>query len=494
MTKDLLGRETFLNRLETIITKKSTENEGFSFAIDGKWGCGKSWILKELKKRLESKKYFVIHYNCWENEYYEEPLVAILSVIVDKLNDVQETIKGKAKKEKLKIAADFLIKVAAIIAKSKFGIDFPELNKAGKEAIDAESTPIIPADFDINQPLKSALTIVRNQLLELNNSSSEFKFKGVVIIVDELDRCLPEYAIKVMQRLHHICFNNIYDKYDLIQLAGINKNELLGSIAKTFGREFNLTQKYTPTENGAGVICYDNFEYSQIQFADYYFKKFFQLIIPVSNAEKEEDSFEIFDSFKDFFDFSDSKGKKILKSFLIDVLLQLPMRTVIDLIHLVQTAHQITIMDKSSNTKYNCRILCVEFIQALYSAVFKEGNPILTNNLNEKKLIRNGNYIYLQVPNLTNIDQIPNASRFTSALTRWSQCNFEIPKDQNGFRSRKPQYVLDAADCTSYILSFFNSRYNPNIEFLVTMKGKVPSIEKETSFFMSFRSTLKSLI
>ena len=28
--------------------------------------------------------------------------------------------------------------------------------------------------------------------------------KAVVIMVDELDRCLPEYTIKVSERLHHI--------------------------------------------------------------------------------------------------------------------------------------------------------------------------------------------------------------------------------------------------------------------------------------------------
>ena len=492
MTKDLLGREDFVNLLDTIITKKTTENEGFSFAIDGKWGCGKSWILKKIGKKLESKKYFVIHYNCWENEYYEEPLVAILSVIVDKLNGCQKAIKGKAKKEKLKIAADFLIKVAAIIAKHKFGIDFPELCEAGNDAVDTDKSPIIPADFDINQPLKSALEIVRKNLLELNNPSSEFKFEGVIIIVDELDRCLPEYAIKVMQRLHHICFNNESDKYDLIQLAGINKNELLGSIAKTFGREFNLTQKYTQIETGTGIISYDNFEYSQIQFADYYFKKFFQLIIPVSNGEKVEESFSILDSFKDFFDFGDAKGKKVLKKFLLDILSYLPMRTKIDLIHLVQTAHQITIMDNSLNTKYNCRILCVEFLYALCKAVFRIERPIITTVLDNKVIMKPG-CVYLQVPNLTNTDQILNANRFNSALARWSKSTYGMSNDNSLFqRSNKPTYELDAADCNSYILFFFYTRINT--EFRMEMKGQKPFLDMERSLVSHFRETLASLV
>ena len=53
MQQDLLGREPFVTLLDNIITQKISAHEGFSFAIDGKWGCGKSWIIKELEKKLE---------------------------------------------------------------------------------------------------------------------------------------------------------------------------------------------------------------------------------------------------------------------------------------------------------------------------------------------------------------------------------------------------------------------------------------------------------
>ena len=118
MQQDLLGREPFVTLLDNIITQKVSAHEGFSFAIDGKWGCGKSWILKELEKKLEEKKYFVIHYNCWENEYYDEPLVAILSVIIDKLNQTEKETKSKKRKQTIKIAVNFLAETASIVAKN----------------------------------------------------------------------------------------------------------------------------------------------------------------------------------------------------------------------------------------------------------------------------------------------------------------------------------------------------------------------------------------
>jgi hypothetical protein len=42
MPQDMLGRGPFVSLLENIIVQKTNTREGFSFAIDGKWGCGKS--------------------------------------------------------------------------------------------------------------------------------------------------------------------------------------------------------------------------------------------------------------------------------------------------------------------------------------------------------------------------------------------------------------------------------------------------------------------
>lgn len=71
--KDLLQREEYIKLLESLIDNKTQNHQGFSFAIDGSWGCGKSFILRMLEKSLDSKGYLVIHYNCWDNDFYKEP-------------------------------------------------------------------------------------------------------------------------------------------------------------------------------------------------------------------------------------------------------------------------------------------------------------------------------------------------------------------------------------------------------------------------------------
>ena len=39
-------------------------------------------------QNIKSEKTLIFHYNLWGNDFYDEPLVAILSVIIEKLNKV----------------------------------------------------------------------------------------------------------------------------------------------------------------------------------------------------------------------------------------------------------------------------------------------------------------------------------------------------------------------------------------------------------------------
>ena len=488
MPQDMLGRGPFVSLLENIIVQKTNTCEGFSFAIDGKWGCGKSWILKELEQKLELKNYLVIHYNCWENEYYEEPLVAILSVIIDKLNQLQENIPDKNKKDRIQIALKFFAEVISTILTNKFGIGFNDFFESGKKAIAADKTPAISKDFDKNQSLKDALAAVRENLLQLTNVLSESKdvFENVIIVVDELDRCLPEYAIKVMQRLHHICFDTTSDKYMFIQLAAINKSELLGSIAKTFGREFNLKQKYTAADTKPGSIVYENFDECQIQFGNYYFKKFFQMIIPVSNGEKIDNPLSLLEGFDKNFDEADTNGREYVERFFTEVLSFFPMRTKLELIHLIKTAHEITALDNSldKNLKYNT--LCIELIDGLCKSILKKGYPVIVHQQIQKET----HNLYLHIPQLTLIEGISNTLEFNQSFIKWSSSNCEERQYRfvgNTSFTKVYEYKLLVPE--SYVKAFYKPLKSTEIKNIGA--GPIPS---EVAFIEAFRKTLETLV
>ena len=232
--KDLLSRQPYLDLLKSIIINQKDNQTGYSFAIDGEWGCGKTWILTELENQLEEdpeNKYLIFHYNAWKNDFYDEPLVAILSVMIEKLNQVtsQKSLYEAAIDELLRqVSADLLTLVSGIV-KEATKIDAEKIirRKKGFFRRIKEHTKLSVKDINTLVPLQHTLQEVRNNLKKLSE-----KFH-IILIVDELDRCLPEYAIKVLERLHHVC-----NEMPVIQILAINKKNLADSISSVFGKNF----------------------------------------------------------------------------------------------------------------------------------------------------------------------------------------------------------------------------------------------------------------
>ncbi len=252
---DYLSRQPYLDLLKSIIANQKDNPIGYSFAIDGEWGSGKTWILQELEKQLleeKNNKYLIFHYNAWENDFYDEPLVAILSVMIEKLNHVtsQKSLYEAAIDELLRQASADLLTLVSGIVKEVTKIDAEKIIRRKKGFFHRikENTKLSAKGINTLVPLQHTLQEVRNNLKKLSE-----KFH-IILIVDELDRCLPEYAIKVLERFHHIC-----NEMPVIQILAINKKNLADSISSVFGKKFYNSQYLVELTN---------------QFAESYLQKF----------------------------------------------------------------------------------------------------------------------------------------------------------------------------------------------------------------------------
>lgn len=277
---DILNRQDYVDHIKNIIFTLSQNKKNCAFALNGEWGSGKTFVLNMLEEQIKDD-YLVIRYNAWENDFYEEPLIAILYTFANKLNELQKTdnlVKGLKKELLSKIANGFLSIVGQII-KTKTGVDVVELGKKGlkkakefKEQIkEAEDKEKIDTSFD----QKANLQVIKKQIVSgLKELAKECP---IVVLVDELDRCLPEYAIRVLERLHHI-FNGVED---LQVILSIDKDQLSNAVAKIYNlsnlkETTNKKQKYERTYN---------------DYIDSYFKKFFSFEIFLNEGNLDEEKF-----------------------------------------------------------------------------------------------------------------------------------------------------------------------------------------------------------
>ncbi|RHS84118.1 hypothetical protein DW920_14170 [Clostridium sp. AM42-36] len=234
---DILDRAKIMSDIEQILVLLSEQKQGRVFALDGKWGYGKTYILEQLEKELEvlqneetqDDRFYVFHYNCWQYDYYEEPAVAIVSAMLEK--------RGKDNKAEMALQKEYtdlktvLGKIAGEFTKNKIGINLVELCKELEENKGDKIGN--PSDFDNMFAFKKTLDFTRNQIRELS------KNKTVLLVVDELDRCMPEYAIKVLERLHHM-FEGLDN---VIVLLAIDSTQLEHSVKEIYGEQVD-TERY----------------------------------------------------------------------------------------------------------------------------------------------------------------------------------------------------------------------------------------------------------
>lgn len=65
---------------------------GFVIAVNAAWGFGKTFMLERWKEELSLKKYPVVYFDAWKNDFTPEPLVAFISEIDDGLKPFLKTI------------------------------------------------------------------------------------------------------------------------------------------------------------------------------------------------------------------------------------------------------------------------------------------------------------------------------------------------------------------------------------------------------------------
>lgn len=82
-------------------------------------------------------------------------------------------------------------------------------------------------DYDAYLSLRKSIEKLNEILKDLSEKYT------ILFLVDELDRCMPEYAIKVLERLHHLTEG----KSNIITVISMDKEQLKKSVEKIFGIE-----------------------------------------------------------------------------------------------------------------------------------------------------------------------------------------------------------------------------------------------------------------
>jgi predicted KAP-like P-loop ATPase len=222
---DLLGNDKIAQTIIEII--KDNHLRPLTIGIFGDWGVGKSSILSllQLKVKLErasdiSNSYCIL-FNGWLFQGYEDAKTALMETVVAELAKLQprnKKIQGLAKSLAKRINWLKVAKVSSAAALTIFtglppvGLvgSLQDIYKKGKELTgngDAENKDGDDKESFLNEAEEESVTqqihLFRKEFEELIKKS---KVDHVVVMVDDLDRCLPKAIIEILEAIRLFLF------------------------------------------------------------------------------------------------------------------------------------------------------------------------------------------------------------------------------------------------------------------------------------------------
>lgn len=261
--KDILERAAFGKSLSAFLERVQ---DPLVVAVDGKWGTGKSYFLKKWvgAHTLENDgQATTVYFDAFAHDYFDDPLADLISTIserlmqidagkyvkvIDELNAATRQLAksaGTAALAGLSGLASFFTMGASDVAKEglkkaydKFQENFqnlcedfykPEFDK--HKIIEnfqntlkdfTKITPPEPTPHEISKAEKSA------------DSDKEQPTYPLIIVIDELDRCRPDYALAILEIIKHF-FNVPRVQFVL----GVNLESLEHSVKARYGADID---------------------------------------------------------------------------------------------------------------------------------------------------------------------------------------------------------------------------------------------------------------
>lgn len=214
--RDLLNRKEYTNILTQII--KHTEGE-FTLSINADWGYGKTTFVKMWEKVLQNAGYQTIYFNAWESDFVADPMMALIDGIIEAIN----TELTEDKKTFLKALTQSIVEMAKLVPSLQSAASIAQAIIKGVETCKDETS-----DMEKYRGIKNLVKDFKDKLSKYAKSVGGVK--PLIIFVDELDRCRPDYAVQMLERIKHF----FYAK-NIVFVLSIDKHVMCESVRAVYG-------------------------------------------------------------------------------------------------------------------------------------------------------------------------------------------------------------------------------------------------------------------
>ncbi len=228
--------------------------------IDGGWGTGKTEFCQKLIRLMQQQRrnYQPVYIDAFRSDHSGEPLLALLAEIIKTCTpedtDGQPSEKRKNITRKIAKAAGFGIKTVAKAAAShllKQSTDdlaegLQQIMNDGQDADSLAETVTDAAATIASHTIDATVEALLKEQIEAEKNLETLKAclkelaaeKPIILFIDELDRCRPDYAVDMLEVIKHV-----FDVENVKVVLVTNTKQLRAAINHRYGVEVDA-QKY----------------------------------------------------------------------------------------------------------------------------------------------------------------------------------------------------------------------------------------------------------
>ena len=245
---------------ENIIRLLTSDIDLSPMVIDGGWGTGKTEFCQKLIRLMQQKHsdYQPVYIDAFRSDHSGEPLLALLAEIIKACTpedtDEQPSEQRKDLTKEIAKAAGFVMKTVAKAAvghvlkqnTADLAEGLQQIINDGQDADSLAETVTDAAATIASHTIDAAVEALLKEQIEAEKNLETLRAclkrlaaaKPIILFIDELDRCRPDYAVDMLEVIKHV-----FDVENVKVVLVTNTKQLRAAINHRYGMEVDA-QKY----------------------------------------------------------------------------------------------------------------------------------------------------------------------------------------------------------------------------------------------------------
>ena len=197
------GRDEFKREqvADKVITLLASDIQLSPMVIDGDWGTGKTEFCHKLINKFKDKdnRYKLLYVDAFQADHADNPLMTILSAVLSLVPD--QVKKENLLKKAIPVVRHGLAVGAKAVVSYVLKQNAEDIGKEFSDIMQDSTDKAIDASVEVllreHEKIKENLQALQTTLADIAKDAP------IVIFIDELDRCRPDFAVQMLEVIKH---------------------------------------------------------------------------------------------------------------------------------------------------------------------------------------------------------------------------------------------------------------------------------------------------